>query len=133
MNLTYYCTELIECVTLQCQPRHRDWSLKQKCVHCASKNEPCGPNLRSNEDPAVTRSGQRRSVALVEANLQENTSAQGPESTHGSGTSRHQGSIPEGHNQAGGRSLRLANTYKGKKKAIESLSDEEIEEQASSK
>ena len=89
--------------------------------------------MRSGEDPAVTRSCQRSSVALVEADVQENTSAQGPESTHGTGASRHDGSTSASHNQAEGRSLCLANTGKGKKKAIESLSDEEIAEQASSK
>ena len=126
--------ELIECVTLQCLPRHRNWSLEEKCDFCTSKNKPCGPNLRCNEDRAVTRAAQRSPVALVEASVPEDISAQGPESTHASGASRHDGSTSsESHNQAEGRSLRLANSEKGKKKAVESLSDEEIGEQASSK
>ena len=125
--------ELIECVTLQCLPRHRDWSLKQKCEFCKSKNKTCGPNVRSGEDPAVTRSGQRSSVALVEEDVQDNTSAQGPEPTHGSGASWHDGFTSGSHNQAEEMSLRSPNTGKGKKKAVSSLSDEEIWEQASSK
>lgn len=39
---------------LQCNPQPRDWDVShQRCEYCDSRDLPCGPNLKYDEDPAV--------------------------------------------------------------------------------
>jgi hypothetical protein len=41
-------------LALQCLPRHRNWSAREKCLPCQRGGQECGPNVRFNNGSSGT-------------------------------------------------------------------------------
>ena len=69
--------------TAQCTPQDRVWNgeIGQKCEFCGSRNLPCGPNFKRDEDPGVSK----RRVEYRYASESDNTAGSTYDEKEGKG------------------------------------------------